>query len=187
MLNMKCVLIFGLALAFFIVGCGQDQGTQTSGPASKQVDSILDEGKKMARQAQQEASQLKDSLVKQASEIKDNTTAIVTDLITNAKNYLDKGRFTDAITSAQEVLTNYDADFQQAKDIITTATKKMKAVVAEKTKAAMDAAAAIKANEEIDKTTADAEKEAEILKSTTTEEIESLRSGLTDKLNSLEQ
>ena len=30
MLNMKNVLILGLAMTFFIVGCGQDQGQQTS-------------------------------------------------------------------------------------------------------------------------------------------------------------
>ncbi|MBT6047083.1 MAG: hypothetical protein HOG49_09700, partial [Candidatus Scalindua sp.] len=154
MLNMKNVLIFGLILSFFIVGCGQDQGQPTSESVSEQTGSMLDEGKKMIQQAEQEALQLKETVVKQAGEIadkagaiKDNTAAIVADLIANANTSLNMGRFNDAISSAKEVLTNYDGNSQKAKDIITTATEKMKTMIAEKAKAAIDAAAALKAEE----------------------------------------
>jgi len=95
------------------------------------------------------------------------------------------GRFNDAISSAKEVLTNYDGNSQKAKDIITTATEKMKTMIAEKAKAAIDAAAALKAEETID--TAAAAKEAEALGSTATEKVESVKSGLTDKLKSFGQ
>ena len=125
MLNMKNVLIFGLILSFFIVGCGQDQGQPTSESVSEQTGSMLDEGKKMIQQAEQEALQLKETVVKQAGEIadkagaiKDNTAAIVADLIANANTSLNMGRFNDAISSAKEVLTNYDGNSQKAKDII---------------------------------------------------------------------
>ena len=192
MLNMKNVLIFGLILSFFIVGCGQDQGQPTSESVSEQTGSMLDEGKKMIQQAEQEALQLKETVVKQAGEIadkagaiKDNTAAIVADLIANANTSLNMGRFNDAISSAKEVLTNYDGNSQKAKDIITTATEKMKTMIAEKAKAAIDAAAALKADETID--TAAAAKEAEALGSTATEKVESVKSGLTDKLKSFGQ
>ena len=192
MLNMKNVLIFGLILSFFIVGCGQDQGQPTSESVSEQTGSMLDEGKKMIQQAEQEALQLKETVVKQAGEIadkagaiKDNTAAIVADLIANANTSLNMGRFNDAISSAEEVLTNYDGNSQKAKDIITTATEKMKTMIAEKAKAAIDAAAALKAEETID--TAAAAKEAEALGSTATEKVESVKSGLTDKLKSFGQ
>ncbi|MBT3880351.1 MAG: hypothetical protein HOF76_15085 [Candidatus Scalindua sp.] len=192
MLNMKNVLIFGLILSFFIVGCGQDQGQPTSESVSEQTGSMLDEGKKMIQQAEQEALQLKETVVKQAGEIadkagaiKDNTAAIVADLIANANTSLNMGRFNDAISSAKEVLTNYDGNSQKAKDIITTATEKMKTMIAEKAKAAIDAAAALKAEETID--TAAAAKEAEALGSTATEKVESVKSGLTDKLKSFGQ
>ena len=192
MLNMKNVLIFGLILSFFIVGCGQDQGQPTSESVSEQTGSMLDEGKKMIQQAEQEALQLKETVVKQAGEIadkagaiKDNTAAIVADLIANANTSLNMGRFNDAISSAKEVLTNDDGNSQKAKDIITTATEKMKTMIAEKAKAAIDAAAALKAEETID--TAAAAKEAEALGSTATEKVESVKSGLTDKLKSFGQ
>lgn len=196
MLSMKNVLIFGLALAFFIVGCGQDQGRQTSESVSEQTGSMLDEGKKMIQQAEQEALQLKETLTKQAAEIadkgsaildkaKDNTAAIVADLIANANTSLGMGKFNEAISSAKEVLTNYDSSSQKAKDIITTATEKLKAIVVEKAKAALDTAAALKAEETIDAATA--AKEAEALESTATEKVESVKSGLTDKLKSFGQ
>ncbi len=203
MLNIKNVLILLLALAFFIVGCGQDQGQQTNESVSKQSDSILDEGKNMMQQAGQEASQLKDSMAKQADEIaakgsemldkakseaeslKEDTAAIVEDLITKSKTYFDKGKFNEAIASAQEILTNYDSNFQKAKDIINTATEKLKAMAAEKAKAVMEAASAAKAEEELE--AANVEKEAEALESTATEKVEGVKSGLTDKLKSLGQ
>ncbi len=58
MLNMKNVLILVLALSFFIVGCGQDQGQQTNESVSEHAGSILGGGKKMMQQAEQEASQV---------------------------------------------------------------------------------------------------------------------------------
>ena len=203
MLNMKSVLILGLVLAFFIVGCGQDQGQQTNESASEQTGSILDEGKKMMQQAEQEASQLKESLAKQADEIaakgsemldkakseagslKEDTAAIVEDLITKSKKLLDKGKFNEAIASSQEILINYDSNFQKAKDIINTATEKLKAMAAEKTKQILEAASAAKAEEKLED--ADVEKETEALESTATEKVEGLKSDLTDKFKSIGQ
>ncbi len=191
MLNSRNIFVLVLALAFFVVGCGQDQGQQATKSVSEQTGNIVDEGKKMLQQAEQEASQLKDAVVKQAGDIadkagaiKDNTAAIVADLIANATTSLDEGRFNDAVSSAKEVLT-YDSNSQKAKDIIATATEKLKALLAEKTKAAIDAAAALKAEETID--TAAAAKEAESLGSTAAEKVESVKSGLTDKLKSFGQ
>lgn len=200
---MKKILIPGLALAFFIVGCGQDQGQQTNKSVSEQTGRALDDTKQMIQQAEQKATQLKETMTSQANEIaakgnemldkarsdavaiKDDTTAIIEDLVANARAALDKGRLNEAISAAQTILTNYDANSQKAKDVITAATEKLKTILAEKIKEVLDGAAALKDEEDFGESTT--EKEAEQLKSTATEQIERIKSDLNDKLKNLGQ
>ena len=142
MLNMKNVLIFGLALAFFIVGCGQDQGQQTSESVSEQAGTTPDEGKSMIDAAAAEKAALEAAAAEEAEAV------------------------LEAVAAEKAALEAAAAEKAEAV---------LEAAAAEK--AALEAAVAEKAEA--------AEKEAEALDSTTTEKIESLKSDLSDQLNSL--
>ena len=163
MIRIKNMLICGLVLSFFIVGCGQKE----------------EQPEYAEQQAEQEASQIQESMTKQAEEMaakgskiidqaepvaestKDKTASTIKDLIAKAKTLLDQGKFKEAIASAQDVLTNYDSDSQEAKGIIAKAKEKLKAMVTEKAK--------------------------EDLEATTTEKAEGLKGEITDKLKSFGQ
>ncbi len=203
----KNVFICGLMLGFFIVGCGQDQErpdyAETKDSVIEKGSSLMDEGKKSLQQAEHEALRIKESMEKQANEIaskggkmidqaktkaesiKNDTEAAIVELITNAKSFLDQGKFNEAIASAKEVLTDYDSNFQKAKDIITTATEKLKVIATEKAKEALEATAALKSEESL--SSVDAENAAEELETTAVQKSEDLKNNVTDKLNSLEQ
>jgi Flp pilus assembly protein TadD len=158
MIKIANMLICGLALSFIIIGCGQKE----------------DQPEYAEQQAEQEASQIKESMAKQAEEMaakgskiidqakpeaestKDKTASIIKGLIAKAKTLLDQGKFKEAIVPAQDVLTNYDSDSQEAKGIIAKAKEKLKAMVTEKTK--------------------------EELETTATEKAEGLKGDITDKL-----
>ncbi len=134
MIKIKNMLICGLALSFIIIGCGQKE----------------DQPEYAEQQAEQEASQIKESMAKQAEEMavkgskiidqaepvaestKDKTASIVKGLIAKAKTLLDQGKFKEAIASAQDVLTNHDSDSQEAKSIIAKAKEKLTAAATEK-------------------------------------------------------
>ncbi len=134
MIKIKNMLICGLVLSFIIIGCGQKE----------------DQPEYADQQAEQEASQIKESMAKQAEEMavkgskiidqakpeaestKDKTASIIKELIAKAKTLLDQGKFKEAIATAQDVLTNYDSDSQEAKSIIAKAKEKLKAAATEK-------------------------------------------------------
>jgi uncharacterized lipoprotein YehR (DUF1307 family) len=129
MIRIKNMLICGLILSFFIVGCGQKE--------------------EQPEYAGQEART-------EAESMKEKTASIIKELITKANTLLDQGKFKEAIVPAQDVLTNYDSDSQEAKGIIAKAKEKLKAMVTEKTK--------------------------EELETTATEKAEGLKGDITDKL-----
>ncbi len=172
------VLICGLVLGFFIVGCGQNQ---ESPKFAGEDDSAIEQGGKIV---EQEVSQIKESIAKQAGEmidkskveveaVKDKTAATIKELTDTAYSLLDKGKYTEAISTAQSVLTNYDSASQDAKDIITKAKEKLQAMVEAKAKEVLEAEAA--------------EKAKNLQETTITEKTEDLKDDLTKKLNSFGQ
>lgn len=186
----KNVLICGLMLGFFIVGCGQNQ---ESPKHAGEGDSVIEKGSKMV---EQEVSQIKESIAKQADEmidktkveaeaIKDKTTAITKELIASAYTLLDQGKYAEAISSAQNVLSNYNSASQEAKGIITKAKEKLQAMAEAKAREVLEAAAAEKAKETLESEAA--EKAREVQEATVTEKAESIKDDLTKKLKSFGQ
>ncbi len=186
----KNILICGLVLGFFIVGCGQNQESPKYGGEG---DSLIENGSKMVKQ---EVSQMKESITKQADEIvdkakveaeaiKDKTSAMTKELIDSANALFDQGKFAEAISSAQNVLSNYDSASQEAESIITKAKEKLQAMAEAKTKQVLDAAAVEKANEALEAEAA--KKASEAQETTVTEKAESLKDDLTKKLKSFGQ
>lgn len=108
------MLIYGLILSFFIVGCGQKE---------EQPESVGQEARS------------------EAESMKEKTASIIKELITKANTLLDQGKFKEAIVPVQDVLTNYDSDSQEAKGIIAKAKEKLKAMVTEKTKEELETTA----------------------------------------------
>lgn len=158
MIRIKNMLICGLVLSFFIVGCGQkEEQPEYAGQKAKEEASQIKES--MAKQSEKikaEGSKIIEQAKSKAESMKDDTASIIKGLIAKAKTLLDQGKFKEAIVPAQDVLTNYDSDSQEAKGIIAKAKEKLKAMVTEKTK--------------------------EELEATTTEKVEGLKGDLTDKL-----
>ncbi len=176
MKRIKNILICGLALSFFIVGCGQDQEPSTTGLVSEEK-GITDEGTKVIEQAKEESeeehpksehpkaegittkgSEMLEQVKSKAESMKDKTASIIKDLIAKAKAFFEQGEYEKAITTSQDVLNNYDSDSQEAKGIITQAKEKLKELVTEKAK--------------------------EGLGTTDTEKVEDLEGGVMDKLKS---
>jgi hypothetical protein len=171
-------------LGFFIVGCGQNQ---ESPKHAGEGDSVIEKGSKMV---EQEVSQIKESIAKQADEmidktkveaeaIKDKTTAITKELIASAYTLLDQGKYAEAISSAQNVLSNYNSASQEANGIITKAKEKLQA------REVLEAAAAEKTKETLEAEAA--EKAREVQEATVTEKAESIKEDLTKKLKSFGQ
>ncbi len=172
-LNLRLASTIVIATAMCIAGCGQKQ----------------EQSDKAATQTEQEMSQIKDTITKQAEEIsskgseiiekakseselmKEKTAAIVKELIAKANSLLEQGKFKEAIIPAQNVLDNYDSDSQEAKGIITTAKEKLKAMaeaVAEKAKEQLGTAASAETHEELD--------------ATVTEKVKDIKDSLSNKL-----
>ena len=140
-------------------------------------------------QAKQEISQIKDTITTQANEIvtkgseviehakseselmKEQIAATIKELIAKANSFLEQGKFKEAIIPAQNVLHNYDSDSQEAKDIITKAKEKLKA---------MAEAVAEKAKEQLG--TAVSEETHEELEATATEKVKDINDNLSNKL-----
>ncbi len=134
MLRIRNMLICGLVLSFIIIGCGQKE----------------EQPEYAEPQVKEEASQIKESIAKPAEEMaakgskiieqaksdtelaKDKTASIIKELIAKANTLLNQGKFEEAIAAAQDVLNNHDSDSQEAKDIITKAKEKLKAIATEK-------------------------------------------------------
>jgi Flp pilus assembly protein TadD len=163
MMKIKNFLICGLVLSFIIVGCGQkeEQPEYAEQQAEQEASQIKESMAKQAEETAAEGSKIIDQAKSVAESTKDKTASIIKELIAKAKALLDQGKFKEAIASAQDVLTNYDSDSQEAKGIIATAKEKLKAMVTEKAK--------------------------EDLGATTTEKAEGLKGDITDKLKGFGQ
>ncbi len=88
----------------------------------------------MAMQAEEMAakgSKIIEQAKSEAESTKDKTASIVKGLIDKAKTLLDQGKFKEAIATAQDVLTNYDSDSQEAKGIIAKAKEELEATATE--------------------------------------------------------
>jgi hypothetical protein len=152
MIRIKNMLMCGLVISFFIVGCGQkeDQPEYAGQQAKEEAPQIKESMEK------QEASKIVEQARSETESMKEKTASIIKELITRANTLLDQGKFKEAIVPAQDVLTNYDSDSQEAKGIIAKAKEKLKAMVTEKTK--------------------------EEVETTATEKVEGLKGDITDKL-----
>ena len=161
MIRINNILICGLVISFFIVGCGQkeEQSEYAGQQAKEEAEEIKAEGSKIIEQAKSKVESMKDE-----------TASIVKGLIDKANTLLDQGKFKEAIVPAQDVLTNYDSDSQEAKGIIAKAKEKLKAMVTEKAKGELETIATEKAKEELETTVTD------------TEKVEGLKGDITDKL-----
>jgi len=152
------MLICGLVISFFIVGCGQKEDQpEYAGQQAKEEASQMEES--MAKQAEEiaaEGSKVIEQAKSKAESMKEKTASIIKELIAKARTLLDQGKFKEAIVPAQDVLTNYDSDSQEAKGIIAKAKEKLKAMATEKAK--------------------------EELETTATEKAEGLKGNITDKL-----
>lgn len=136
MIRIENVLIGGLVISLFVAGCGKKQ------EQAGHVETKVEEGAKIIQQEKQEATQIQESVTKQAEEkaaksepekvpseaeaAKAKTESIVKELIAKARALLDKGEYEQAGTVAQDVLKNYDSESQEAKDIIAVVTAKLK-------------------------------------------------------------
>ncbi len=158
MIMIKNFLICGLVLGFIIVGCGQkeDQPEYAGQQAKEEASQIKESMAKPAEEMAAKGSKIIDPARSEAESMKDKTASIIKELIDKAKTLLDQGKFKEAIVPAQDVLTNYDSDSQEAKGIIAKAKEKLKAMVTEKAK--------------------------EDLGAGTTEKAEDLKGDITDKL-----
>ncbi len=176
MIRISNLLLLGLLTCFFVVGCGQKQ----------------EQSEKAVSQTEQETSQIKDTITKQAEEMankggeiiekvkseaelmKEKSAATVKELIAKANSLLEQGKFNEAIAPAQDVLDNYDSDSPEAKGIITKAKEKLKAMaeaVAEKAKEQLGSAVSEGTHEE--------------LESTTTEKAKDIKDSISNKLKGL--
>lgn len=134
MLRIKTILIFGLALSFIIIGCGQkeDQPEYAEQQAKEEASQIKESMAKQAEEMEAKGSKIIDQAKSESESTKNKTTSIIKGLIAKAKTLLDQGKFKEAIATAQDVLTNYDSDSQEAKGIIAKAKEKLKAMATEK-------------------------------------------------------
>lgn len=142
MIRIENVLIGGLVISLFVAGCGKKQ------EQAGYVETKVEEGAKIIQQEKQEATQVQESVTKQAEEkaaksepekvpseaeaAKAKAESIAKELIAKARALLDKGEYEQAGTVAQDVLKNYDSESQEAKDIIAVVTEKLKAMAKEK-------------------------------------------------------
>ena len=157
MIRIKSTLICGLVLSFFI-GCGQkeEQPEYAGQQAKEQASQIKESMAKQAEEIKAEGSKIIEQARSEAESMKEKTASIIKELITRANTLLDQGKFKEAIVLAQDVLTNYDSDSQEAKGIIAKAKEKLEAMVTEKTK--------------------------EEVETTATEKVEGLKGDITNKL-----
>ena len=190
----KNVLICGLVVGFFIVGCGQDQEPPKY---AGEGDAEIEKGSKMMQQSEAEArakararaeaelearvaaeiaaeAKLEAELearveaetepeveVEPEAEVEARAEAVVRAetraraeggirsregkrafiIIDSAYRLLDQGKYTEAISSAQNVLDNYDSDSQEARSIITKAKEKLQATAEAKAGELLEASA----------------------------------------------
>ncbi len=85
----------------------------------------------VAEEIAEEAAETVEVVAEEVAEesMKEKTASIIKELIAKARALLDQGKFKEAIVPAQDVLTNYDSDSQEAKGIIAKAKEKLEAMV----------------------------------------------------------
>ena len=176
MIRIKNILLLGFVSCFLVVGCGQKQeppetaGAQTEKVMSQAKDAIT----KQAEEIAVKGSEIIDNAKSEAELMKEKTTATVKELLAKANSLLEQGKFNEAMVPAQNVLDNYDSDSPEARDIITKAKEKLKAMaetVAEKAKEQLGASVTEGTNEE--------------LEATTTEKVKDLSDSISNKLKGL--
>ncbi len=164
MKRIKNILLLGLVICLFTLGCGQNQ----------------EQPEKAVTQTEQEISHTKDAITKHADDVvaqggdivekakseaelmKEKTAATIKEIIANAYSLLEQGKFNDAIVSAQNVLNDYDSDSQEAKGIIAKAKEKLQAMaeaVAEKAKEQLGSALSEDTHKELEETTTEKAKD----------------------------
>ncbi len=62
----------------------------------------------------------------------DDVKSKIKELIAKAKEYLNQGQYEKAVSVAKEILSKFDANSKEAKDILATATAKIKEMAQEK-------------------------------------------------------
>jgi len=109
----KKFLLIGMGLAFIAGGCGNQQ--DQSGAQGGDVKSVVRQADQSSGQLQQNIQQTADDLTKKAQT-----------LLTQAQQYLDQGKFDEAVSLAQNVLS-FDPQNIDAQKIIAAAKAKLKA------------------------------------------------------------
>ena len=169
----KEFLLLGLVSCFLVVGCGQKQeqsekaGTQTEQEMSQIKDTIT----KQAEEITAKGSEMMEKAKSEAERMKEKTAATVNELIAKANSLLEQGKFNEAIVPAQNVLNNYDSDSEEAKGIIAKAKEKLKA---------MAEAVAEKAKEQLETTITEGTHEE--LEATSTEKVNDIKDSISNKL-----
>jgi hypothetical protein len=165
-ISIKNFLLLGLVSCFLVVGCGQKQeqsekaGTQTEQEVSQLKDTIT----KQAEGISAKGSEMIENAKSEAALMKEKTEATVNELIAKANSLLEQGKFNEAIVPAQNVLNNYDSDSEEAKGIIAKAKEKLKA---------MAEAVAEKAKEQL---------ETSVTEETSTEKVKDIKDSISNKL-----
>jgi Tfp pilus assembly protein PilF len=114
----KKILVTGMCLAFIAGGCGNQQ--DQSGAQGGDVKSVVQQATQASGQLQQNIQQTADDLTKKAQT-----------LLTQAQQYLDQGKFDEAVSLAQNVLS-FDPQNIDAQKIIDAAKAKLKALAEQK-------------------------------------------------------
>lgn len=117
------LLVFGL----FVIGCGNQQNQAASGGQQATLPSMTSEVKSVAQQATQKAGQTQQNLQQTAGEMAKKAQT----LLAQAKQYLDQGKFNEAISVAQNILS-FDPKNMDAQKIIETAKTKLQALATQK-------------------------------------------------------
>ena len=116
------MLVIVLSLAFYAAGCGDQQKQAASGqketvPQSGDVNADLPED------TQEDAGQLQQDIQQAAGDLAEKAQT----LLGKAKQYLDAGKFDEAISLAQDVLS-FDPQNIDAQRIVEMAKAKVKAL-----------------------------------------------------------
>lgn len=114
----KKFLVIGMGLIFITGGCGNQQ--DQSGAQGGDVKSVVRQAAQSSGQLQQNIQQTADDLTKKAQT-----------LLTQAQQYLDQGKFDEAVSLAQKVLS-FDPQNIDAQKIIDAAKAKLKALAEQK-------------------------------------------------------
>lgn len=95
--------------------------------ASRIMESVAEHIEEVATRSSEMVEEVKPKL----KTIRDEPASTVRELIDKARELFDRGRFKEAIGTAQDILSKYDSVSQEARDIIARAKEKLKTLVTE--------------------------------------------------------